>query len=326
MRASFDRTINYLRLSITDRCNLRCRYCMPAAGVPSLDHNEILSYEELLAVAAAAVDLGVGKIRVTGGEPLVRKGVVEFIRQLAALPGSPEVVLTTNGLLLAEMASDLAAAGLARVNVSLDTLRTERFARISRREGLDRVLAGLEAAERAGLAPLKINMIPLAGINDDEIVDFARLTLQRSLDVRFIEFMPFDENLEDFAGLRLLMAAIMEELSRLGILLPVTTEGPVGPARLFQYPGAAGKIGIIPAMSGHICGKCNRLRVTADGRIKPCLLGDEEIDLRRVLRSGGGSEDIKVVLQQAADAKPERHRLDENRPCLNLRPMPRIGG
>jgi cyclic pyranopterin phosphate synthase len=299
---------------------------MPAGGVPSLDHGEILTYEELLLVAAAAVDLGVRKIRVTGGEPLVRKGVVDFVRNLADLPGSPEVVLTTNGLSLSDLASDLAAAGLARVNVSLDTLRSDRFAKISRREGLDRVLAGLEAAEVAGLTPVKINMVPMEGINDDEIVDFARLTLQRSVDVRFIEFMPFDESLEKFPGSRLPMASIMEELSRLGILLPVTSEGPVGPARLFQYPGAPGRIGVIPVMSGHICGKCNRLRVTPDGRIKPCLLGDEEIDLRRVLRSGGGREDIKVVLQQAADAKPERHRLDEDCRCLNVRPMPRIGG
>ena len=213
---------------------------MPAEGVPPLAHGDILSYEELLRVAAAGVALGVRKVRVTGGEPLVRRGVVDFIRELCALPGPPEVVLTTNGLRLAELAGELAGAGLARVNVSLDSLRPERFREITRRDQLERVLAGLEAAESAGLLPLKINMVPIRGVNDDEIVDFARLVMHHPWDVRFIEFMPFGGQVDYQAWQRVPAAAIMEELSRLGLLLPVPRQGVEGPARLFSYPGSPG--------------------------------------------------------------------------------------
>jgi len=192
---SFGRSIEYLRLSITDRCNLRCRYCMPEEGVPPLAHADILSYEELLRVAGSCVALGLSKIRVTGGEPLVRRGVVDFIAQLAALPGAPEITLTTNGLLLAELAGPLKAAGLQRVNVSLDTLHPERFATLTRRDGLAQVLAGLAAAEAAELNPVKVNVIPLKGVNDDELLDFARLTLRHHWEVRFIEFMPISPDL-----------------------------------------------------------------------------------------------------------------------------------
>lgn len=326
MQDRFGRTLDYLRLSVTDRCNLRCRYCMPTEGVPALGHGDILSYEELLRVAAAAVRLGVRKIRVTGGEPLVRRGIVGFIRQLAALPGAPEIALTTNGLLLAEMASELKAAGLARVNVSLDTLRADRFEQITRRPGLAQVLGGLAAAERAGLSPLKINMVPIRGVNDDEIVDFARLTLRHSWEVRFIEFMPVSAGLDYPPEWRVAAPVILEELSRLGILLPAPRPVSAGPARLYHYPDAPGQIGVIPAVTGHFCAECNRLRLTADGRIRPCLLAAEEIDLRGALRGGASDGDLEGILLRAAGSKPERHGIGGTDFRPGERRMQGIGG
>ncbi|BCR06683.1 GTP 3',8-cyclase [Desulfuromonas versatilis] len=326
MKDSFGRTIDYLRLSVTDRCNLRCRYCMPDEGVPSLQHGEVLSYEELLRVAAAAGRLGVRKIRVTGGEPLVRKGIVGFIRQLSELPSRPELTLTTNGLQLAELAGPLKEAGLDRVNVSLDTLREERFVAITRREGLQRVLAGLEAAEAAGLTPLKVNMVPIRGVNADEIVDFARLTLKRGWEVRFIEFMPVAGELDYTPENRFPAQAIMEELSRLGMLLPIHRQGPAGPAKLFRYPEGKGRLGVIPAVSNHFCGDCNRLRVTADGKIRPCLFCSDEIDLRQVLRGSGADAELEELLRFAAGVKPERHHMDDPGFKQEGRKMQGIGG
>lgn len=326
MQDNFGRTIDYLRLSVTDRCNLRCRYCMPEEGVPSIPHGEILSYEELLRVAAATVRLGVRKIRVTGGEPLVRKGIVDFVRQLATLPEHPEIVLTTNGLRLAELAEELKAAGLSRVNVSLDTLREDRFEGITRREGLARVLAGLQAAERVGLAPIKVNMVPILGVNEDEIVDFARLTLRHPWEIRFIEYMPVSDNLGFSPEQRFPAQAIMEELSRLGILLPIPRSGPAGPARLFHYAGAPGRLGVIPAVSSHFCSECNRLRVTADGRIRPCLFSDHEVDLKQALRGANSDQALEEVIAAATGAKPEKHHIgaDDFRP--GERNMHGIGG
>jgi len=326
LQDNYGRTIDYLRLSVTDRCNLRCRYCMPEEGVPSIPHGDILSYEELLRVAAATVRLGVRKIRVTGGEPLVRKGIVDFVRQLAALPGHPEIVLTTNGLRLAEMAEDLKAAGLARVNVSLDTLREERFVGITRREGLARVLAGLEAAERIGLAPIKVNMVPILGVNEDEIVDFARMTLQHPWEIRFIEYMPVSDNLGFSPEQRFSAQAIMEELSRLGILLPIARSGPAGPARLFRYVDAPGRLGVIPAVSSHFCNECNRLRVTADGRVRPCLFSDYEVDLRQALRIANSDQALEELIAAATGAKPEKHQIGAADFRPGERKMHGIGG
>ena len=326
MQDNYGRTIDYLRLSVTDRCNLRCRYCMPEEGVPSIPHGDILSYEELLRVAAATVRLGVRKIRVTGGEPLVRKGIVDFVRQLAALPGHPEIVLTTNGLRLAELADDLKAAGLSRVNVSLDSLREERFFEITRREGLDRVLDGLRAAERIGLAPIKVNMVPILGVNADEIVDFARLTLHHPWEIRFIEYMPVSDNLGFSPEQRFSAQSIMEELSRLGILLPITRSGPAGPARLFRYADAPGRLGVIPAVSSHFCNECNRLRVTADGRVRPCLFSDHEIDLKHALRSNNSDAALEEVISAATGVKPEKHHIGEEDFRSGERNMHGIGG
>lgn len=325
MQDRYGRTIEYLRLSITDRCNLRCRYCMPEEGIAPMAHGDILSYEELLRVAAAALRLGVKKIRVTGGEPLVRRGVVDFIRQLAALPGAPEITLTSNGLLLAEQAAALKKAGLSRVNVSLDTLRPDRFVAITRREGLAQVLTALHAAEAAGLTPLKINMVPIAGVNADEIADFARLTLEHPWQVRFIEFMPVSGGLAYPPESRFPAAAIEEALAGLAPLLPVPRLAAAGPARIYRYAGSCGSLGIIPAVSSHFCGECNRLRLTADGRLRPCLFSAEEIDLKDTLRQPADI-DLEKLLLAAAAAKPERHAIGEADFRPGKRCMPGIGG
>jgi len=322
----FGRSIEYLRLSITDRCNLRCRYCMPEEGVPPLAHGDILSYEELLRIARAAITLGIRKIRVTGGEPLIRRGVVEFIRQLAELPNTPEIVLTTNGLRLAELAAPLKAAGLQRVNVSLDTLRPERFVQLTRREGLRQVLDGLCAAETAGLNPVKINVIPLKGINGDELLDFARLTLTHPWDVRFIEFMPISPDLELSPVERISMAEVEEQLAAFGPLEALPRGSSAGPARLYRLPGAQGCVGLIPAVSGHFCPECNRLRVTADGRIRGCLFGNQEIDLKTSLRSGNDERALAELLHAAVCSKPEKHTIDSPVFTPPNRRMQGIGG
>ncbi len=326
MEDTFGRKIEYLRLSVTDRCNLRCRYCMPADGVESMDHVSVLSYEELLRVARVATRCGVKKIRVTGGEPLVRRGIVDFIRELAALPGSPEITLTTNGLLLADMAADLRRVGLSRVNVSLDSLREDRFAYITRRSGVDKVLAGLKEAEAAGLTPLKINMVPLKGVNEDEIGDFARLALESPWEIRFIEFMPVSGGL-DFTPEHMFPAsAILEELGKVAKLIPLLRQGPSGPARMFHFPESPGKIGVIPAISDHFCGECNRMRITSDGRIRPCLFSTEELDLRGALRNRVSDTELEELLGTAACAKPERHHIGEETFRQGLRRMHGIGG
>jgi cyclic pyranopterin phosphate synthase len=326
LKDSFGRKIEYLRLSVTDRCNLRCRYCMPAEGVDQIEHGEVLTYEELLRVASVATRLGVKKIRITGGEPLVRRGIVGFIRELTNLPTKPEITLTTNGLLLADMAFDLRKAGLSRVNISLDTLKEDRFVQITRRPGLQKVLDGIEAAEAVGLTPLKINMVPIRGINNDEIIDFGRLTLEHPWEVRFIEFMPVSDGLEFTPEHMFPAKAILEELGRIGKLVPQLRQGPAGPARLFHFPDAPGRVGVIPAISDHFCGECNRMRITSDGRIRPCLFSTEEIDLREALRSPSSDREIEKLLREAACIKPQRHHIGEKEFCQGGRRMHGIGG
>ncbi len=324
LRDSFLRKIDYLRISVTDRCNLRCRYCMPEAGVPSVGHGGILSYEELYRVARVSVELGVRKIRLTGGEPLVRKGLIDFIASLAQLPQQPELTLTTNGLLLAENAVALKQAGLSRINISLDSLQPERFKEISRRAGLEQVLAGLEAADAVGLAPIKINMVPILGVNEDEIADFARLTFENPWQVRFIEFMPVSSGL-DYTPDQLYPAArIQADLQQVAELNEEERPGILGPARIYRLQGAAGTIGIIPAVSEHFCRECNRLRLTADGYLRPCLLSPDEIDLRTILRSGVDDEGLAALLEKSVAAKPKQHQLEES--SVGGRRMQGIGG
>lgn len=311
MRDSYARKIDYLRISITDRCNLRCRYCMPEDGVESVGHDAVLSYEELYRVARVAVEQGVRKIRLTGGEPLVRKGVVDFIASLVQLPQQPELTLTTNGILLAEQAQQLKQAGLSRINVSLDSLQPERFRQITRRDGLERVLQGLAAAAAAGFDSLKINMVPIRGVNADEIGNFARLSFEHPWQIRFIEFMPVSTGL-DYRSDQLYPAEqIKSDLQQIAELTPEARQGILGPARIYRLQGAQGTVGIIHAVSDHFCNDCNRLRLTADGQLRPCLLSDREIDLRSVLRAGVSDRELVEVLRRSVAEKPERHCLGE---------------
>ncbi len=320
LRDSFGRHITYLRVSVTDRCNLRCFYCSAKDTFSWLPPEEILSYEEFLKIIRVALDLGVEKIRLTGGEPLVRKGLVAFVSEVARLPGLRDLSLTTNGVLLAETAAELKKAGLKRVNISLDTLRPERYATLCGKPYLYRVLQGIEAALKAGLSPVKINTVVLKGYNDDEIEALALLSLEMPVEVRFIEFMPVGEGApwEDKAFLP--AAEIKRRLEALGELKPVPSYGG-GPAKTYVLPKARGKIGLITAMSEHFCHRCNRLRITPEGKLRPCLFSDQEIDLKPIVRQAG-EEELKRAFSQALAIKPSS-RLVNHQP---RRLMRRIGG
>jgi len=325
------RPINYLRVSVTDRCNLRCQYCMPPEGIPWIPHDTVLRYEEIALVVRAAAELGISHVRLTGGEPLVRLGMPDLVRMLADIPGIEDIAMTTNGILLPRYAGDLAAAGLDRVNVSLDTLRPERFRSITRGGRLEDVLAGIAAAHRAGLEPVKINTVVMRGTNDDEVVDLARRTREPGWNVRFIEWMPVGTTAPDDGAWRdtVVTAGEMRQKIQLalGDLEPAQGEaGPGnGPARYYRLPGAKGTIGFITPVSDHFCYHCNRLRLTADGQLRPCLLSDREIDLRTPLRQGADLAQIKVLVLQAIESKPLQHHLSEyGRP--ENRVMSQIGG
>jgi cyclic pyranopterin phosphate synthase len=322
---SFQRPINYLRVSVTDRCNLRCVYCMPVAGVPRLSHEDIMSYEEIRTVVAAAAELGINKVRLTGGEPLVRLGVASLVAMLRQIAAIDDISLTTNGTLLGRYAAELKQAGLDRVNVSLDTLKPDRFKAITRADAsLSEVLAGIEAARAVGLNPVKVNMVVMAGINDDEVLDFAARTIDEEWHVRFIEFMPtagVGDNGLHFVSL----VDIKEKLSSLGKLEPCLPAVGNGPARYFRFHGSRGSLGFISPVSQHFCFQCNRLRLTADGKLRPCLLSDEEIDLRTLLRSGASREELKGLIKTAATKKPRCHRLAEGK-APQHRPMTQVGG
>jgi cyclic pyranopterin phosphate synthase len=322
----FGRAIHYLRVSVTDRCNLRCVYCMPAEGIVKRSHAEILRYEELVYIIRAAAELGIGKVRLTGGEPLTRLGLPEFVRMVAAIPGIDDLALTTNGMLLSRYAAALADAGLRRVNISLDTLRADRFAQITRRDGLEEVWAGFAAAQAAGLTPIKLNMVVVRGLNDDEVGDFARRTLTEGWHVRFIELMPIGANVSWASQGTVPVAEIRARIeAQVGPLSPIHGPAGNGPARYYQLPGAKGTIGFIGALSDHFCHTCNRLRLTADGRLRPCLMSDEEIDLRTPLRAGIGLDAVKTLLAQAIQRKPSGHRLSEALSPQD-RTMAEIGG
>lgn len=323
MRDQFGRTINYLRLSITDRCNFRCRYCMPEAGVEKQLHQQILRYEDLLRIARVATSLGIDKIRVTGGEPLVRKGVVPFLGQLAALPGVKDLALTTNGLLLGELAQPLLDAGVKRVNVSLDSLSDQTFAEITRGGRLQQVLAGIEAADAAGLM-IKINMVVMRGVNDHEINDFARLSLDRPWSVRFIEYMPTIRE-ADWQQRLLPGEEVLNHIRQEYELSPLDATRQCGPARPFRISRAAGTIGIITPMSNHFCSSCNRLRVTSEGLAKSCLLSEESADLKPCLQQADDAC-LKQLLTAIVSGKPSRHTIDEEGSAHKPFTMSSIGG
>jgi cyclic pyranopterin phosphate synthase len=313
------RRVDYLRLSITDRCNFRCVYCMPPEGVPPRTHADILSYEELLAFTRAAIDVGISRVRVTGGEPLVRKGCVEFIAALAALEGLADLSLTTNGILLPAHGAGLRAAGLHRVNISIDSLDTARYARITRGGRLADALAGLDAAIVAGFAPVKVNAVLLAGI-EDEVEAFVALTRERGVHVRFIEYMPLDRRLTP-EGEFVPAMLMLERLRAAFELEPVDGDGPLGhgPARYYRVPGATGTIGFIAGVSDHFCDTCNRLRLTADGRLKNCLFSGREVDVRPLI----GRPELTATIAAAIADKNFDRRVEA---LANGRSMSEIGG
>ena len=333
---SYARPIQYLRISVTDRCNLRCTYCMPPQGIPSHSHGGILRYEEIETIVRAAARLGITKVRLTGGEPLARLGIVDLVRMLARIPGVDDLSMTTNGTLLVPYANELKNAGLRRVNISLDTLRPDRFRTITRRGHLADTLQGIEAARVAGLDPVKINTVVIRGMNDDEVVDLARQTLLASWNVRFIEWMPIGsetlsgDDPSEAAGdwhARVVTAVEMREQieQALGPLAPADGGTGAGPACYYRLLEASGTVGFITPISEHFCQHCNRLRLTADGQLRPCLLSDDEIDLRAALRQGAGVDQVQDLLLAAIGRKPRQHHLDESLD-VHERLMSQIGG
>lgn len=326
---SFSRPINYLRISVTDRCNLRCRYCLPENDIPLLPRSDILSFEELITIAKIAAKLGITKIRLTGGEPLIRKDLPKLIEMLAGIDTIDDLSLTTNGVLLSHYATELKQAGLNRVNVSLDSLKPDKFHYITRHDKLKDVLKGIDAARTANLEPTKINVVILKGINDDEIADFARLTITDGWHVRFIELMPFSEPkvIVSQAKQSHFMPAsqIKERFLNLGEPEPCLPPPGNGPARYFRLPGARGTIGFITPVSEHFCIRCNRLRLTADGKLRACLLSDEETNLLQPLRNGASYQQIEKLIQQAVYAKPHCHHLPEG-VTVAKRVMSQVGG
>ena len=322
---SFQRPINYLRISVTDRCNLRCIYCLPPGGVGLISHGEILTYEEIYTVAQAAAELGINKIRLTGGEPLIRSGLPRLIQMLAQIDGIDDISLTTNGILLAGYAAELKQAGLRRVNVSLDTLKQDKFELITRRgNNLGEVLEGIEVAMSVGLNPVKLNTVVMSGINDDELLDFAVKTIAEEWHIRFIELMPFVG--KGSTSPRFVSASEMRQrLESLGELEPCLPSIGNGPAKYFRLPHAKGTVGFITPVSEHFCFHCNRLRLTADGKLRPCLLADDEIDLKQPLRSGISWAGLKQLIEEAVASKPLRHHMAEGY-MPTRRPFSHVGG
>ena len=318
MKDKFDREITYLRISVTDRCNLRCKYCMPADGVENIGHDKILSFENIQSIVKASAQLGITKFRITGGEPLVRKDIIDLVGNLSKIPGVQELVMTTNGILLPEKAAALKQAGLGRVNISLDTLNHTKFAEITRGGDLNKVIAGINAAVNAGLTPIKINVVALRNFNDDEIMDFVQLTLQHKYNIRFIELMPFSDTTKTKDSKYISNEEIK---SKLPSLIPLENQGV---AEVFKYPEALGTIGFISAMSRHFCGNCNKIRLTADGKLKTCLHSNQEIDLNEVLNTGD-EELLKETIKSAILHKEKRHHLNEVAQPIT-RNMNKIGG
>lgn len=323
------RRINYLRISVTDRCNLRCLYCMPNRDGPYLPQKDILRYEEILRVAAFAVREGITKIRITGGEPLVRRGVVDLIDRLHSIPGLVEISLTTNGILLKEFARPLYAAGVRRVNISMDTLDPERFRRITRQGELDDVFAGIAAAEAEGFRPIKLNMVVMKGVNDDEIPAFVRLDREHPYHVRFIELMPTGAG----ADPRQQFLPAARILERIRAHAEISSREPhryEGPAVRYHIEGGKGGLGIISPVSNHFCDSCNRLRLTSDGRLRSCLFSNREIHLKPALRNSRNNEAVdrrlKILFQQALRAKPAGHSMRPDDTVGLSRTMSAIGG
>ncbi len=323
LQDSCGRKISYLRLSITDRCNLRCHYCVPSEGIDKLQHSDILSFEELEYLARTVVGLGIEKIRITGGEPLVRSGVVDFLARLGQIPGLRHLVLTTNGVLLADLAAGLAAAGVRSLNVSLDSLKPEIFAGITRHHDLHRVVAGIDAALAAGMQ-VKLNMVPMRGINDNEILAMVRFACERRISLRFIEYMPVYRP----ADWQKMVIPGDEILNLLNEHFELQTQPRLplaGPAKNFKIAGQETTLGIIAPVFDHICSDCNRIRVTAAGHARGCLFSDQETDLRPLLQEGR-QEELIAAFRQVIGSKPEGHRLQQSEQGYSNFSMAAVGG
>jgi len=332
---NFGREISYLRVSITDRCNYRCIYCQSEKEFEFIPHQEILRFEEIVEIVQEAVNLGVTKVRITGGEPLVREGIVDFIRHLRKINKLEDISLTTNGFFLPEYAEKLKDAGLNRVNISLDSLQEEKYKKITRGGSLEKALKGIDSALKAGLLPIKINTVLIRGINDDEVEDFVKLTLDRPLNIRFIEFMPSGEEvINEFEDKFISVQEIKEKLIKKYLLNPIKISTANGPAKYYQIKGGQGTIGFITALSQHFCKTCNRIRLTSEGKLRPCLFSNKEIDIKKAIRKLARDKNegflrkkiIRDKLKEAVKLKPEGHKLNiKNQENLSFH-MSRIGG
>jgi len=320
------RVINYLRLSVTDRCNLRCIYCMPEKGIRFMPHSEILTYEEMLHIVRLSIQKGIRKVRLTGGEPLVRKGFISFLERLCKIEGLEEITLTTNGVLLKSLAADIKDCGISRINVSLDSLRPERFFRITGRDCFKQVWEGIEEAEHMGFNPIKINVVAIKGVNDDEILDFAALTLEKPYHIRFIELMPIGDKNISMDDKFISTKEIFKKIETISMLQPIANNLLDGPAEKYVLEGAKGEVGFIGALSNHFCDKCNRLRLTPEGHLRGCLFSDQEIDLKTPLRQEKKDACLLKLIELAIKNKPKEHGLLEYGPRKCVRQMNSIGG
>ncbi len=325
---TFGRLHDNLRISVTDRCNIRCFYCMPETGSEYVDRAEILSFEEIERFVKIAVDLGVTKIRLTGGEPLVRKHLPKLIASLSKIPGIRDIAMTTNGVLLADQAQALYDAGLRRLNVHLDTLDRERFLHITRRDDLPRVLAGLERAQALGFGPIKLNVVAVKNLIEPDIVPMARFGREHGIEIRYIEFMPLDHQSIWDRSRVLLMDTMLEMLrSEIGPLEPVADPDPRAPATEFRFADGMGGVGFIASVSKPFCLNCNRLRLTSDGKLRYCLFAIDETDVKGLLRAGTlNDEAIAQTIRQTVRDKWLGHEINTNRFVPPPRPMHSIGG
>lgn len=320
------REINYLRISITDRCNLRCRYCMPAEGISLKGHHDILSFEDIETLVRAGTGLGIRKIRLTGGEPLIRRNIPDLVAAISRIDPIDDVAITTNGVLFAPLAAQLKEAGLNRVNISLDTLKQDRYHYITRGGDIEPVVKGLEKALEAGLHPVKVNTVLIRGFNDDEILDFCRLAYNLPIHIRFIEFMPVGEVKYWNSDRIYKNFEVIELIGKHFSLKPGKISRGNGPAKYFAMEGGQGSVGIISPMSNHFCGECNRLRLTADGKLRACLYDGKERDLREALRSKQPEEEIRQIFKETILSKPERHAMGDKAWGAKNRKMYQIGG
>ena len=322
----YNREITYLRVSVTDRCNLRCIYCTPVKDLKLFAHADILNYEEILKVIRVATEVGIKKVRLTGGEPLIRRNFVHLVKSVCRISRIEDVSITTNGVFLKDMAGALFEAGVHRINVSLDTLNPLKYTKITSRECFDAVWEGIQVAETVGFSPIKVNVVVIRGLNDDELLRFADFSVRKPYHIRFIEYMPIGRDLNWTTEHYVSSDEMKSKLKTFGPLLKIPPSIHDGPAERYRFESAKGEIGFISALSHHFCPSCNRLRLTADGKLRPCLFADDEVDIKSPLRNGYSHEHLKKVFQQAIARKPRRHHAEILEKREGLRPMSTIGG